>query len=273
MAWTLGRRGSVSCCADARGGWQLAGRLHSCGTFKNAAANGWTAARGFVSNPKNWANMGKGLGMGALGAGVTGGLNWAGGKMGVGGSDTYGGAAYGLFADAAGGATMGARGGPLGMAIGAVGGMAIGSGDASGGRRPGHWAGDVDGDKTHQQVSAAQQAMLQRQRDRVDAMVMPAPRTLEVQATRRRRCQARKYAAAMAAADAASRRWHATTHPNEPHPHVAAAHAAHAAHAAMVVAGRQAPGRVHTDGKQFGGDAGGASGCRRRFGPGGEWRG
>jgi hypothetical protein len=138
---------------------------------------------------------------------------------------------------------MGARGGPLGMGIGAVGGMAVGTAMklAGGVRDIGRTM--VDGDKTNQQVSAAQQAMLQRQRDRVDAMVMPAPHHLKFK-QHDDDASARKYAAAMDAADAASRRWHATTHPNEPHPHVAATHAAHAAHAAMVVAGRQAPGRV-----------------------------
>ncbi len=240
----------------ASGGWSAA---------RGAAAHGWTAARGFMSNPKNWANMGKGLGMGVLGAGVTGGLNWAGHKAGIGGSDTYGGAAYGLFADAAGGATMGARGGGLGMAIGAVGGMALGTGARLvGGVRDLNRAtfGDI---QTHRQVDAAQQAMLQRQRDRADAMVMPAPRHLKFQ-QHNDDAPSRKYAAAMAAADAASNRWHAFKDKADscgelPHPHVAAAHAA------------AGDGRAHTDGKQFGGDACGTSGCRQRFVPGSEWRG
>jgi len=167
-----------------------------------------------------------------LGAGVTGGLNWAGHKAGIGGSDTYGGAAYGLFADAAGGATMGARGGGLGMAIGAVGGMALGTGARLfGGVRDLNRAtfGDIP---MHQQVNAAQQAMLQRQRERADAAVMPAPHHLKFNQHPDDAARERKYAAAMSAADAASARWHAFKDKDKPHaaevphPHVAAAHAA-----------------------------------------------
>jgi len=179
-------------------------------------SRGWTAARGFISNPKNWAGMGAHLAHGAAGFGVTSGLNWAGGKMGLGSSDTYGGAAYGLFADAAGGATAGARGGPMGMAIGAVGGMAIGStARLYGGLRDLHRA-TVGDDKTHQQVSVAQQAMLQRQRERVDAMEVPAPQHRLKFKSHDDDAKARKYAAAMDAADAASRRWH--TRSGQPHP-------------------------------------------------------
>jgi len=141
-------------------GWNAAG---------SAASQGWTVARGFASNPKNWANMGKGLGMMGVGAGVTGGLNWAGGKVGIGGSDTYGGAAYGLFTDAAGGAVAGARGGPLGAGIGAVSGMVMGDAWRLGGSIRGIGQAMVGDDKTRQQVSAAQQSLLQRQRDRAEA--------------------------------------------------------------------------------------------------------
>lgn len=151
----------------------------------NAAGNGlrpglqtgWTAARGFLSDPKNWAGLGANLAHGAAGAGVTTGLNWAGGKLNsaLRNSDTYGGAAFGLFSDAAGGAVAGARGGPLGAGIGAVSDMVIG--DAAriyGNLRDIHRA-TVGDDKTHQQVDAAQQALLQRQRQRVDARVTESP--------------------------------------------------------------------------------------------------
>ena len=179
----------------------------------NAAGRGWTAARGFLSNPKSWVNMGKGLGMAGIGAGVTGGLNWAGGKMGIHGSDTYGGAAYGLFTDAVGGAVAGSRGGPLGAGIGAVGAMALGSGmRVIGGVRDLNRA-TFGGIQTHRQVDAAQQAMLQRQRARAEAPG-PAPehRVSPIQHPGDAASE-RRSAAAMAAADAASRRWHSFNAP------------------------------------------------------------
>jgi len=157
--------------------------------------------------------MGKGLGMAGIGAGVTGGLNWAGGKMGIHGSDTYGGAAYGLFTDAVGGAVAGSRGGPLGAGIGAVGAMALGSGmRVIGGVRDLNRA-TFGGIQTHRQVDAAQQAMLQRQRARAEAPG-PAPehRVSPIQHPGDAASE-RRSAAAMAAADAASRRWHSFNAP------------------------------------------------------------
>jgi hypothetical protein len=132
---------------------------------ENIGQHGWTAARGFMSNPATWANIGKNIGTMGIGAGVTGGLNWAGGKVGLNQHDTYGGTAFGLFSDAAGGAVMGARGGAMGAAIGAVSGMVLGdAGRAYGDLRDIH-KNTIGAGAMHKQVEAHQQALLQRQRE------------------------------------------------------------------------------------------------------------
>jgi TP901 family phage tail tape measure protein len=125
----------------------LLARAHVYGSLRTATPDGWrewahasgrsllNMGRGasgalgrMAMNPKTWMNLGKGVGVGMLGGGVTSGLNWVGGRMSpnLRGSDTYGGAAFHVLSDAAGGAVAGARGGPLGMEIGAVSGMVIG---------------------------------------------------------------------------------------------------------------------------------------------------
>jgi hypothetical protein len=173
----------------------------------NALGRGWTAARGFASNPKNWANMGKGFGMMGVGAGVTSGLNWAGWKMGIGGSDTYGGAGYGLFTDAVGGAVAGSRGGPLGAGIGAVSGMVMGDAWRLGTSIHDIGSAMVGDDKTRQQVSAAQQAIMRRQRAAAEAPgSAPVHRVAAIQHDDS--ASVARSTAAMNAADAASKRWH-----------------------------------------------------------------
>jgi len=133
----------------------------------------------------------------------------------------------------AGGATAGARGGPWAPLL-----VPWRDGDCSGARLFGGVRdlnratfGDI---QTHRQVDAAQQAMLQRQRERADAAVMPVPHHLKFNQHPDDAARERKYAAA---ADAASARWHAfkdkdKPHAEVPHPHVAAAHSA-AARAAV----------------------------------------
>jgi hypothetical protein len=118
-----------------------------------------------MSNPATWANIGKNIGTMGIGAGVTGGLNWAGGKVGLGGHDTYRGAAFGLFSDAAGGAVAGSRGGPMGAAIGAVSGMVMGDAMRAYGDLRDIHRNTIGAGAMHKQVEAHQQALLQRQRD------------------------------------------------------------------------------------------------------------
>jgi TP901 family phage tail tape measure protein len=88
----------------------------------------WSGVMRWGADPEHWMTAGKDLGTGLAGGAVTGGLNWLGSRMNtrMGSSDHYGGAAYGLFTDAAGGAVAGSRGGPMGAAIGAVSGMVTG---------------------------------------------------------------------------------------------------------------------------------------------------
>ena len=107
------------------------------------------------------------LAHGVAGAGVTGGLNWLGGKLNpaLRHSDTYGGAAFGLFSDAAGGAVAGARGGPLGAGIGAVSGMVIGDAARIYGNLRDIHRNTIGDDALHQQVSAHQSALLKAQSD------------------------------------------------------------------------------------------------------------
>ena len=160
-AWSPGR-GTTAAPWSARG--------TSFGSAVSAEPRpglGWTAARGFVSNPSHWVNLGMGLAHGAAGLGVTSGLNWAGGKLNpaLGKHDTYGGAAFGLFSDAAGGAVAGARGGPMGAAIGAVGGMVMGDVTRAYGDLRDIHRNTIGAGAMHKQVEAHQQAMLRRQGD------------------------------------------------------------------------------------------------------------
>lgn len=172
------------------------------------------AVRGF-----SWGGLGANLAHMGVGAGVTMGLNWAGGKINpaLGNSDTYTGAGYGLFTDAAGGAVAGARGGPLGVGIGAVSGMAIGTATrlAGGIRDIGHqW---VDSDKTNQQVSRAQQELLRVQRNRAETENTPPMSRSALPgfagASPEYDRVAKRADEAMAAADAAQSRWHKTSKP------------------------------------------------------------
>jgi hypothetical protein len=107
-------------------------------------------------------SVGMNLAHGAVGGAVTGGLNWLGGKMGLGGSDTYGGAAYGLFSDAAGGAVAGARGGLIGAGIGAVSGMVMGDVARGYSSLRNIYQNTTGAGAMHKQVEAAQEALLLR---------------------------------------------------------------------------------------------------------------
>jgi hypothetical protein len=110
--------------------WQDVGRMgrNAVGTAGQWGRNAMTTAGRLAMTPRTWVNLGTHAGMGMAGMGVTGGLNWLGGKINpkLQTSDNYAGAAYGVFTDAAGGAVTGMRGGPLGAAVGAVSGMVLG---------------------------------------------------------------------------------------------------------------------------------------------------
>ena len=141
--------------------WQGIGRAAgSVGQWGRGALN---AAGRLATNPRTWANVGAHAGMGLTGIGVTGGLNWLGGKVNpkLGSSDNYAGAAYGLGTDAAGGAVAGMRAGPIGAAVGAVSGMVIG--DAVRYYQVLRDIHRIKDDSWRQQVSAAQSAILRRQ--------------------------------------------------------------------------------------------------------------
>ena len=165
-AWMPGR-GTTTAPWSPRGTSFSAAASNATQAGENWPSRGWTAARGFLSNPKSWAGLGMGLAHGAAGAGVTGALQWAGGKINpaLGKHDTYGGAAFGLFSDAAGGAVAGARGGPLAAGIGAVSGMVIGDAVRAYGDLRDIHRNTIGAGAMHKEVEAHQQVRLRRQRD------------------------------------------------------------------------------------------------------------